>query len=74
VTPQHGEPCAVLGPDVRVSPKFLRAAKCNRIKGHEELSDDDAHMHAERDPRTYHVLAWWTTPASGKQPNRRRIK
>jgi hypothetical protein len=68
----HDDPCGLLGPDIRISPKYIRAASCNRIKGHEKLTaDPNAHEHAERNPYTFAVLARWTTPRDTR-PNKRR--
>jgi hypothetical protein len=67
----HGEICGLLGPDIRISPKFMRPARCNRVKDHEQLNDPQADQHAERDPRTFHVLASWTAPRNVR-PNKRR--
>jgi hypothetical protein len=70
VTP--GEVCGLLGPDIRISPKFIRPAKCNRVKDHEHLTaDPNADQHAERNPNTFKVLASWTAPRD-VAPNKRR--
>jgi hypothetical protein len=68
-----GDICGVLGPDIRISPQYLRAARCNRVKDHERLADPNAHEHAERNPDTFAVLARWTAPRD-VAPNKRRIK
>jgi hypothetical protein len=69
----HTATCGVLGPDVRVSAMYVRAAICNRAKGHTSLKDDPlAHMHREYDPHTFHVRAEWPK-ARNVVPNRRKI-
>jgi hypothetical protein len=69
--PDYKNVCGILGPYVKISAKFERPAQCNRIKGHEALKTKDAGTHSERDPHTFHMLAWWTTPAD-VAPNKRR--
>jgi hypothetical protein len=69
----HDETCGALGPDIRVSPQYLRPACCNRVRGHEHLPATDAELHMERKPDSFRVIASWTTPRD-VPPNRRKIK
>lgn len=51
-TMNHKFTCDARGPDVRVSPQFVRPARCNRVSGH-------VGEHAERNPHSFAVVAKW---------------